>query len=329
MQTLSIQKVKNAIRCHWPRLQEGLLLVALMAVATLIAYEYDIFPNAPGVPTQERVIEPDEMLALAVLLCVCLLVLSWRFLLLHRREMARRIKVDYQQKNLLDAAVENMSQGLCMFDADWPHRAVQRALCQDDGFAGRMAQGQVAARPDQVSGKTAGEFAGDPEEFFARVIADAREGKSSTRIMEDIGRSGASRGRPADAGRRLGCDLRGHYRMAESSGADLAHGASRCADRLGKSHPTGRKIGECACRPSLRGGSIAVHFIDLDRFKNVNDTLGHDGGDFLLKTVAERLRSVTRIDDMVARLGGDEFVVVQTGVNGRDQAEDFARRLVV
>ena len=77
----------------------------------------------------------------------------------------------------------------------------------------------------------------------------------------------------------------------------------------------------------LRGGSIAVHFIDLDRFKNVNDTLGHDGGDFLLKTVAERLRSVTRIDDMVARLGGDEFVVVQTDVKGKDQAEDFARRL--
>ena len=79
---------------------------------------------------------------------------------------------------------------------------------------------------------------------------------------------------------------------------------------------------------SLQGGGIAVHFIDLDRFKNVNDTLGHDGGDFLLKTVAERLRSVTRVDDVVARLGGDEFVVVQTGVSSKDQAEDFARRLI-
>ena len=77
-----------------------------------------------------------------------------------------------------------------------------------------------------------------------------------------------------------------------------------------------------------RGGSLAVHFIDLDRFKNVNDTLGHDGGDFLLKTVAERLRSVTRVDDVVARLGGDEFVVVQTRISGKDQAEDFAGRLV-
>jgi len=78
----------------------------------------------------------------------------------------------------------------------------------------------------------------------------------------------------------------------------------------------------------LRGGYLAVLFIDLDRFKEVNDTLGHDGGDFLLKTVAERLRAVIRIDDVAARLGGDEFVVVQTGISGKDQAEDFAHRLV-
>jgi diguanylate cyclase (GGDEF)-like protein len=78
----------------------------------------------------------------------------------------------------------------------------------------------------------------------------------------------------------------------------------------------------------LRGGNIAVHFLDLDRFKLVNDSLGHDGGDALLKTVAERLRSVIRNEDVVARLGGDEFVVVQTGITGKIQAEDFARRII-
>jgi diguanylate cyclase (GGDEF)-like protein len=77
----------------------------------------------------------------------------------------------------------------------------------------------------------------------------------------------------------------------------------------------------------LRSGRLAVHFIDLDHFKEVNDTLGHDGGDFLLKTVAERLRAVTRAEDIVARLGGDEFVVVQTDIKCKDQVEDFARRL--
>src|SRR6202171_6123933 len=78
----------------------------------------------------------------------------------------------------------------------------------------------------------------------------------------------------------------------------------------------------------LRHSGIAVHFLDLDRFKQVNDSLGHDGGDALLKTVAERLRAVIRIEDVVARLGGDEFVVVQTGIAGKAQAEDFARRII-
>ena len=74
-------------------------------------------------------------------------------------------------------------------------------------------------------------------------------------------------------------------------------------------------------------GGIALHVIDIDRFKDVNDTLGHDGGDLLLKTVAERLRLVARQSDLVARFGGDEFVVAQLGVADKAQAEDLARRL--
>ncbi len=77
-----------------------------------------------------------------------------------------------------------------------------------------------------------------------------------------------------------------------------------------------------------RGNSLAVHFIDLDHFKGVNDAFGHDGGDFLLKAFAERLRAMTRLDDVLARLGGDEFVVVQTAVKSRDEAERFAHRIV-
>jgi diguanylate cyclase (GGDEF)-like protein len=80
--------------------------------------------------------------------------------------------------------------------------------------------------------------------------------------------------------------------------------------------------------PASRGGGFAVHFIDLDRFKEVNDTFGHDGGDFLLKAVAERLRAETRLDDVVARLGGDEFVVIQSSADGKDEAGAFANRLI-
>jgi diguanylate cyclase (GGDEF)-like protein len=80
---------------------------------------------------------------------------------------------------------------------------------------------------------------------------------------------------------------------------------------------------------SSYGGGLAVHFLDFDYFKNVNDTLGHEAGDFLLKTIAERLQAATRSDDVIARLGGDEFVVVQSDVLIKEQVETFAHRLTV
>ena len=87
-----------------------------------------------------------------------------------------------------------------------------------------------------------------------------------------------------------------------------------------------RLEGALAVLPST-GGNVALYFIDIDHFKQVNDTLGHDGGDFLLSTIGERLRAIVRIEDMVARLGGDEFVVAQTGVAGKPQVEAFAQRI--
>ena len=93
-------RLKPAIRHHRPIIQEGLFLLATFALAVVVAIEYDIFPNAPGVPPQEHVIELDEGLALAIFLCVALLVLSWRFLMLQRREVGRRIKAEHHAREL-------------------------------------------------------------------------------------------------------------------------------------------------------------------------------------------------------------------------------------
>ncbi len=73
-----------------------------------------------------------------------------------------------------------------------------------------------------------------------------------------------------------------------------------------------RKRLETALETAARDGEeLAVHYLDLDGFKPVNDTFGHAAGDILLKQVAERLKSVLRGGDLVARLGGDEFAILQ------------------
>jgi diguanylate cyclase (GGDEF)-like protein len=102
---------------------------------------------------------------------------------------------------------------------------------------------------------------------------------------------------------------------------DALTGLVNRADLLGRVKAAMRKDGD--------GGSLAVLFIDLDRFKLVNDSLGHKSGDQLLVEVADRLRSVVGNDPLftVSRLGGDEFVILCTGISRVADAEAVADRV--
>ncbi len=85
-----------------------------------------------------------------------------------------------------------------------------------------------------------------------------------------------------------------------------------------------RDIGRC----TATGSKLAVLFIDLDRFKEVNDTLGHDSGDMLLIEAARRIASCVRDSDTVARLGGDEFTVILPGLEQAGRIETIAQNMI-
>jgi diguanylate cyclase (GGDEF)-like protein len=81
-------------------------------------------------------------------------------------------------------------------------------------------------------------------------------------------------------------------------------------------------------RASRHGERLALLFLDMDRFKAINDTLGHDAGDELLRQVSDRIAHAVRGSDMVARLGGDEFVVLMEGLPSYASAAEVAKKIV-
>ncbi|MBK1660577.1 putative bifunctional diguanylate cyclase/phosphodiesterase [Paracraurococcus ruber] len=88
------------------------------------------------------------------------------------------------------------------------------------------------------------------------------------------------------------------------------------------------RLTQCLAECHREGGAVAVLYLDLDKFKEVNDSLGHAAGDRLLVQVATRLRATLRESDTLARLGGDEFAIVQRGVSQPIDAEALCLRII-
>jgi diguanylate cyclase (GGDEF)-like protein/PAS domain S-box-containing protein len=232
-----------------------------------------------------------------------------------------------QQKYLLDTALENMSQGLCMFEADGRIRLFNQRYTNMIGMSAASLDGHSLL--DVIKRrKASGEFAGDPEEFFKRVLAEVREGGSNTRVIEiGAGRSVRVTEQPMLGGGWVST-LEDITKWREAQ-AQILHMARHDALTNLPNRTLFREQLEHALCRITRNEQVAVHCLDLDHFKDVNDSLGHPIGDGLLNEVARRLRECIRDSDTVSRLGGDEFAIVQAG--GELQASDvssLASRLV-
>ena len=245
-----------------------------------------------------------------------------------RTKELRAREAELQAQNMrFDAATSHMSQGLVMFDAD------SRLVICNQRFITMYRLEAEDIRPGHslryvIDRRIAnGTFSGDPEHFIGNIDATIKAGLQNTQFVElDDGRTIAVVRRPMPGGGWVAT----HEDVTERRLAEIkiAHMARHDAlTDLPNRLLLRERLNEALAQVE-RGQRLAVLYLDLDQFKNVNDSLGHPTGDELLRAVAERLRGCVKDADTISRVGGDEFFIIQTGINDATDAEHLARRIV-
>ena len=227
----------------------------------------------------------------------------------------------------IDAALNNMAQGLCMFDAD--HRLVVVNQPFSTLFSVPLHKFKVGMTPTEFVDTIARERNLPPErteELHASQKMMVERGKLYNYAFNTVdGRRISVVYTPMQNGGWVTTYL--DVSARHKAEAKVAHMAQH--DALTEL-PNRRRFREHLQHElhHLRAGGFGVLCLDLDAFKGVNDTLGHPIGDRLLQEVAARLRGAVREGDMVARLGGDEFAIIQIGMEQSDEVGALASRLI-
>jgi diguanylate cyclase (GGDEF)-like protein len=231
------------------------------------------------------------------------------------------------QNRRFDVALNNMSHGLCMFDADGTLIVQNDRYLEIYGLSPGSIKPGCTLREHLEVLSTAGALGADRDKYIAELRAAFAQGKSiqTTRELQG-GRIVHVSDRPMPGGGWLATHedvterIRNEERVAYLARHDILTGLP---NRLHF-----RERAEEALPLLRRGEDFAVLCIDLDHFKEVNDTLGHPAGDKLLKLVADRLRQNVRETDILARVGGDEFAVVQTMLQRPEEVTVLASRII-
>ena len=257
------------------------------------------------------------------------LVIAATLLLIVRKLSQRHAESEHRlalEKERLNTAVNNMTQGLLLYDRDGRvvlcnerYREMYN-LSSEEAKAGLHFHDLITLR------KETGSFKGNVDEFCASVLHNVALKKPTNSIVDTPdGRSIQIVNRPLENGGWVTTqeDIT-ERRRAEKKIELLAHYDELTG--LPNRASFREKLKQELAR-AKRGEQVAVLYIDIDEFKGVNDTLGHPAGDELLRIVAARLRSCIRETDTVARLGGDEFAIVQTAVQQSSDVLELVKRI--
>jgi len=243
-------------------------------------------------------------------LSIGLLVLT---LFLIFRQVTNRVSLEKQR---LDTAMNTMTQGLLMFDQDERLIVCNRRYIDMYGLSTAVVKPGVDFRDVIQHRADTGSFDGDVDAYCDGILASVGQ-THSTIVETSDGRLIEIKNQPSAAGGWLAT----HDDVTERIRADerIAHMAHYDAltdlpNRVLMRGHLERRVAELN-----HGKPFAILYIDVDEFKGVNDSLGHEVGDELLRQVASRLRACVSGNDLVARLGGDEFAIIKAGTC--DQAE--------
>jgi len=238
--------------------------------------------------------------------------------------LPRRREAQLVQTNIwFDAALTNMSQGLCVFDHDGSLKIFNARFAEIYQLRRDQIRTGMNFTALQVVLDSLSESVSTREPITDRIAA--RRTFTEQQLLAD-GRVIALSHRPISDGgwvmtyEDVTVRTRSDARIAFMARHDPLTGLPNRAlfsERL-----------DAALAGLGAGGNFALVLLDLDRFKEVNDTRGHPVGDRLLRIVAERLTNCSRAQDTVARLGGDEFAIIQNGVRTLHDAQDLATRLI-
>jgi diguanylate cyclase (GGDEF)-like protein len=229
-----------------------------------------------------------------------------------------------------DAALANISLGVCFFDANKKLIACNRAYREMYILSPEATQTGTSFAEIVNHRYIAGTLPRcTPEEYMASRDAVAMTGERKQSIVELVNEHAILiTHQPMPNGGWVATheDIT-ERREAERHLLFLAHHdpLTRLANRTYFTE----KLDEALARLQRNGEPFSIFFLDLDRFKNVNDTLGHPAGDQLIRETAQRLKEILRETDVLARLGGDEFAILQQGKEiSRKNAVGLATRIL-
>jgi diguanylate cyclase (GGDEF)-like protein len=262
---------------------------------------------------------------------VLLLAVTKQFnqLKLSRAKLARR---SYELKiahNHLDAAVNNLAQGISMFDGEQKLVVCNKPYLDIYGLSPALVRPGITFKKILAQRKQSGGYAAAPEEFVSDMAMQVQQNVKFTHLATTADdRTIRVTAHPMHDGGWVAL----HEDITERHRADqlIAHIAHHDAlTGLPNRIEMEQRLTEAFDNLKQHNKPFALLLVDLDRFKAINDTLGHLAGDALLKDTAARLLSCIRAPDMVARLGGDEFtVLLPTLENAETGARMFANRLI-